>query len=505
MSCNDRAKQVTSAAGRPIGDNRNSLTAGPHGPVLLQDGHLIEKLAHLNRERIPERVTHAKGAGAFGEFVVTHDITRYTRAALFAGIGKRTPVFARFSNYRGEKGSADTVRDPRGFAVKFYTEAGNWDFAGNNVPVFYIRDPMRLPDLIHSQKREPATNLESPATQWDFWSQSPESQLAVLMNFSDGGIPLSYRHMDGFSCHAFSWFDAADRRTWIKLRWRSLQGCASLSPTDARRLAGEAPDHYVRDLYQAIADEDFPRWRLDVQLMRESEADDLLARGFPVFDVTKVWPEADFPWRAVGELALNRNPDNYYAQVEQAAFAPGNLVPGMGLSPDRLLQARVFAYPDAQRHRLGVNYQQLEVNAPQCPVHTHYRDGAMRTDANGGDAKNYDAGDASVALTGTEYREPAFNSTGDSDRYDPARPMADSDRSRAAGERATNPATDDFRQAGDYFQSLDPEHQERLLAALAEDMRDISREILDRQLQLFRQVDESLARRLAQALRSGVA
>lgn len=502
MSSQQQPESLTTAAGRPVGDNRNSLTAGPHGPVLLQDAHLIEKLAHLNRERIPERVTHAKGAGAFGEFVVTHDVTAYTRAGLFARIGERTAVFARFSNYRGEKGSADTVRDPRGFAVKFYTNEGNYDFAGNNVPVFYIRDPMRLPDLIHSQKRAPGSNLESRVSQWDFWSRTPESLFGVMLNFSDGGIPRSYRHIDGFSCHAFSWFDAADRRVWVKLRFRSLQGNDCMTADEARRIAGENPDYYVQDLYESIARGEFPRWRLEAQMMSEAQANAALASGWSPFDVTKVWPETRYAWQPVGELTLNRNPANYYAEVEQAAFAPGNLVPGIGLSPDRLLQARVFAYPDAQRHRLGVNYQQVPVNQPRCPVHTYHRDGAMRTDANGGGGPNYDPNASGGPVAEKYFREPSFNSTGDSDRYDLGVVHAGDASDAAYAHDAYVP--DDFTQPGEFYRALAPDHQARLIQNVIEHMRDVPDEIRDRQLALFRRVDETLAQRVAAGLRSVV-
>ena len=333
-------KILTNYAGIPVGDNQNSLTAGPRGPVLMQDYHLIEKLAQFNRERVPERVVHAKGSGAHGYFVVTQDISAYTKAKLFSEIGKRTPVFSRFSTVAGERGFADTDRDPRGFAVKFYTEDGNWDMVGNNTPVFFSRDPLKFPDFIHSQKRDPKTNMRSPTSQWDFWSLSPEAMHQITILFSDRGIPDGYRHMNGYSSHTFSLINAHGERFWCKWHFKTKQGIRNLAVKDALRLAGEDPEYAQRDLYGAIQNGYAPRWRVCVQVMRETEASRFNVNPF---DLTKVWPHKDHPLIEVGEMVLDRNPDNYFADVEQSAFEPSNVVPGMGFSPDKMLQGRPFA------------------------------------------------------------------------------------------------------------------------------------------------------------------
>ncbi len=371
---------MTTDAGHPVGDNQNSLTVGPRGPVVFEDFLLFEKMAHFNRERIPERVVHAKGSGAYGHFICTSaEITKYTTAKLFNAVGKKTPTFIRFSTVGGEKGSADTARDPRGFALKFYTEEGNWDMTGNNTPVFFIRDPLKFGDFIHTQKRDPETNLKSPTMMWDFWSLSPESLHQVTILFSDRGTPDGYRHMNGYSSHTFSLINAKNELFYVKWHFKTKQGIKNFFREQAGALEGTDPDYSQRDLFHAIQKGDFPKWRVCVQIMPEKDAE---TYHINPFDLTKVWPHRDYPLHEVGELELNRNPENYFAEVEQAAFEPRNVAPGMGFSPDKMLQARLISYPDAHRYRLGVNYDSLPVNKPQCPYHTYNKDGAMRFDGN---------------------------------------------------------------------------------------------------------------------------
>jgi len=380
-------KKLTTGFGMPIDNDLNSMTAGPKGPVLVQDVHLIEKLAHFDRERIPERVVHAKGAGAHGYFEVTRDISMYTRAKFLSKPGKRTEVFLRFSTVGGEKGSADSERDPRGFAVKFYTEEGNYDMVGNNTPVFFIRDPLKFPDFIHTQKRNPATNLKDPDMFWDFLSLTPESIHQVTILFSDRGTPKGFRNMNGYSSHTYMWFNEKGEYHWIKFHFKTEQGIQNFSGQEADRMRGIDPDVATRDLHQAIARGEFPAWRVEVQIMTPEQAKNY---KFDPFDITKVWPHADFPPLAIGRMVLDRNPENYFAEVEQAAFSPGNFVPGIGPSPDKMLQGRLFSYHDTHRHRLGPNYHLLPVNAPKAaPMASYQRDGAMRFDNNGGGGPNY--------------------------------------------------------------------------------------------------------------------
>lgn len=381
-------KPLTTETGAPVLDNQHSKTAGARGPVLMEDVHLVEKLAHFNRERIPERVVHAKGAGAYGYFEVTNDVSNYTKAKFLSEVGKRTEVFVRFSTVGGEKGSADAERDPRGFAVKFYTEDGNYDIVGNNTPVFFIRDPLKFPDFIHTQKRNPQTNLKDANMMWDFWSLSPESLHQVVILFSNRGTPKSYRHMHGFSSHTFQWVNAAGEAVWIKYHFKTEQGIQNFRREEAVEVAGKDPDNATRDLFNAIAEEDFPAWKVYVQIMPLEEAD---TYKFDPFDVTKVWHYEDYPLIPIGRMVLNRNPQNYFAEVEQAAFSPGNIVPGIGFSPDKMLQGRLFAYADAHRYRVGTNYNLLPVNQPHATSAQNYqRDGAMRFDANGGGTVNYE-------------------------------------------------------------------------------------------------------------------
>ena len=467
---------ATTASGIPVVDNQNSITAGARGPVLLQDFHLVEKLQHFNRERIPERVVHAKGSGAYGTFTVTHDITRYTHAKLFAAIGKQTETFLRFSTVGGEKGSADTERDPRGFALRFYTEDGNWDLVGNNTPVFFIKDAIKFPDFIHTQKRDPQTNLKSPKMMFDFWSQAPESLHQVTILFSDRGTPDGYRHMDGFGSHTFSLINAAGERIWAKWHFKTQQGIKNLSAAQAAGLAGSDPDHAQRDLFNAIAKGDFPKWTVYLQVMTEAQAEAWEKKtGWSPFDVTKVWPHGDAPRIPVGVLELNKNPANYHAEVEQAALSPANIVPGLGYSPDRMLQGRLFAYHDAQLYRVGTNHQHLPVNRPRCPFHNQQRDGSMAgADAfnNGGAAQNY----ATINAAGTGSRGLGHGDAGWA-------------LHGAAGRYDERGAADDFTQAGNLFRLLPAAQKKNLCDNLAGPLSQVPREILERQLALFDRCD----------------
>jgi len=382
----DRSQTLTHATGTPVVDNTNIETAGPRGPALLQDVWLIEKLAHFDREVIPERRMHAKGWGAYGTFTVTGDITRYTKAKIFSERGKETPLFVRFSTVAGERGAADAERDIRGFAVKFYTEEGNWDIVGNNTPVFFFRDPLRFSDLNHAIKRDPRTGLRSADNNWDFWSLLPEALHQVTIVMSDRGIPRSFRHMHGFGSHTFSLINAANERVWVKFHFRSQQGIENLTDEAAAAVVAQDRESHGRDLLQAIESGNFPRWTLFIQVMTEAEA---RAHKHNPFDLTKVWPKADYPLIEAGVMELNRYPENFFAEVEQAAFSPANIVPGIGFSPDKMLQGRLFSYGDTQRYRLGVNFNHIPVNAPKCPFHSYHRDGAMRTDGNLGAEPTY--------------------------------------------------------------------------------------------------------------------
>jgi catalase len=484
--------RLTTASGIPVVDNQNSITAGPRGPVLLQDFHLIEKLQHFNRERIPERVVHAKGSGAYGTFTVTHDISRYTHAKLFSAIGKQTETFVRFSTVGGEKGSADTERDPRGFALRFYTEDGNWDLVGNNTPMFFIKDAIKFPDFIHTQKRDPQTNLKSATMMWDFWSKAPESLHQVTMLFSDRGTPDGYRHMDGFGSHTFSLVNAGGERVWVKWHLKTQQGIKNLLPEDAARLAGSDPDHAQRDLFGAIAAGDFPKWNVFIQVMTEAEAATWEARtGWNPFDLTKVWPHKDFPRIPVGVLELNRNPVNYHAEVEQAALSPANVVPGLGFSPDKMLQGRLFAYHDAQLYRVGTNHQHLPVNRPRCPVHHQQRDGSMAGsagDPNGSSAaQNYEPVQAGgSAPQGLGHGDAGWPLDGRAGRYD---------------ERGES---DDFTQAGNLFRLLPADEKERLTSNIANAMRGVpSDEIRQRQIGHFMKADPAYGAAVARKLAEG--
>jgi catalase len=396
-------EKLTTVAGAPVPDNQNVVTAGPRGPMLLQDVWFLEKLAHFDREVIPERRMHAKGSGAFGTFTVTGDITRYSKAKIFSEVGKKTEMFARFSTVAGERGAADAERDIRGFAVKFYTEEGNWDLVGNNTPVFFFRDPLKFPDLNHAVKRDPRTNLRSAKNNWDFWSSLPESLHQVTIVMSDRGIPATLRNMHGFGSHTFSFVNADGERFWVKFHHRCQQGIKNLTDAQAAELVGQDRESHQRDLYDSIESGDFPKWKLCVQIMPEADAAKV---PYHPFDLTKVWPKGDYPLIEVGEWELNRNPDNYFADVEQAAFNPANVVPGIGFSPDKMLQGRLFSYGDAQRYRLGVNHHQIPVNAPKNPTNSFHRDGAMRVDGNHGGTLAYEPNSYGQWQEQPAYREP---------------------------------------------------------------------------------------------------
>lgn len=407
--------QLTTAFGAPVVDNENSMTAGPRGPLLMQDVWLIEKLANLNREIIPERRMHAKGSGAFGTFTVTADVTGYTRASIFDRVGKQTAMFARFTTVAGERGAADAERDIRGFALKFYTEEGNWDMVGNNTPVFFVRDPRKFADLNKAVKRDPRTNMRSATNNWDFWTLLPEALHQVTIVMSERGIPRSYRHMHGFGSHTYSFYNAAGERFWVKFHFRTQQGIENLSNAAADALiAGDRESHH-RDLYEAIERGDFPRWKMFIQVMPEREAE---SYRFHPFDLTKVWYKEDYPLIEVGEFELNRNPDNFFQDVEQSAFAPSNLVPGIGVSPDKMLQARLFAYSDAQRYRLGVNHHQIPVNAARCPVSSNHRDGQGRADGNYSGTPHYHPNSFGQWMDQPRFHEPPLRISGDAAFWD---------------------------------------------------------------------------------------
>ena len=407
-------KKLTTAFGAPVVDNQNIQTAGPRGPALLQDVWFLEKLAHFDREVIPERRMHAKGSGAHGTFTVTHDITRYTRAKIFGAVGKQTPMFARFSTVAGERGAADAERDIRGFALKFYTEEGNWDLVGNNTPVFFMRDPLKFPDLNHAIKRDPRTGLRSANSNWDFWTSLPEALHQVTVVMSDRGLPRSFRHMHGFGSHTFSFLNAQNERFWVKFTFKTQQGIENLTDAEAEALVGKDRESSHRDLYESIENKDFPRWTLYVQIMPEKEAG---TYHLNPFDLSKVWPHGDYPLIEVGVLELNRNADNHFAEVEQAAFNPANVVPGISFSPDKMLQGRLFSYGDAQRYRLGVNHSHIPVNAPRCPFHSYHRDGQMRVDGNQGGTLGYEPNSEQEWAEQPDFREPPLSIEGAADHW----------------------------------------------------------------------------------------
>ena len=472
--------KLTTAAGCPVVDNQNVMTAGPRGPQLLQDVWFLEKLAHFDREVIPERRMHAKGSGAYGTFTVTHDITRFTRAKLFSEIGKKTEMFVRFSTVAGERGAADAERDIRGFAMKFYTEEGNWDLAGNNTPVFFLRDPLKFPDLNHAVKRDPRTNLRSARNNWDFWTLLPEALHQVTVVMSDRGIPASYRHMHGFGSHTFSFINAQNERFWVKFHFKTQQGIKNWTDEEAAAAVAHDRETHQRDLYDAIERGDFPKWTMYVQIMPELEAEKV---PYHPFDLTKVWPKADYPLIKVGEFELTRHPANYFAEVEQAAFNPANVVPGISFSPDKMLQGRLFSYGDAQRYRLGVNHGQIPVNAPRCPVHSYHRDGAMRMDGNYGSTLGYEPNGYGQWQEQPDFREPPLKINGAADHWDFRQDDADY-----------------FSQPRALFRLMTPAQQQALFVNTARAMGDAPEEIKRRHIANCTQCDPAYGAGVAKAL-----
>ena len=472
--------KLTTSAGIPISNNQNSLTVGSRGPILLQDYQLIEKLAHQNRERIPERVVHAKGWGAHGKFRVTNDMTKFTCAKLFSEVGKETPVFARFSTVAGEMGAADAERDVRGFALKFYTEDGNWDMVGNNTPVFFIRDGYKFPDLIRAQKRHPKTNLRSPQAMWDFLSLNPESLHQITIVMSDRGIPLAPQYMNGYGSHTFSFWNKKGERYWVKFHFKTLQGHRYLSNEEAEKIIGKSRETYQEQLYAAIERREYPKWKFYIQIMEEEEA---FKADYNPFDLTKVWPHMDYPLIELGEIELNRNPDNYFAEVEQAAFSPSNVVPGIGFSPDKMLQARIFAYADAHRYRLGTHYEALPINAPKSPKYHYHKDGSMRFFDN--NEANPDAYYEPNSFGGPkadpEVVEPPLKISSDAIRY-------------------VNEDQDHYSQARNLYLLFDDAQKQRLFKNIATSIYGISEEIIARQIIHFNQIDPTYGQGVKEAI-----
>jgi catalase len=473
--------RLTTAFGAPVADDQNSMTAGNRGPLLLQDTHLLEKLAHFDRERIPERVVHAKGAGAYGYFEVTTDVSAYTKARFLSDVGKQTAVFTRFSTVGGEKGSPDAARDPRGFAVKFYTEDGNYDLVGNNTPVFFIRDPLKFPDFIHTQKKNPRTNLPDPDMFWDFLSLTPESVHQVTILFSDRGTPASYRHMNGYSSHTFKWYNDQGESFWVQYHLKTDQGIRNLTRLEARNQCGADPDHATRDLFEAIQRAEFPSWTVEVQILTSEQARDF---RWDIFDITKVWPHAEVPPVTIGRLVLDRNPVNYFAEVEQAAFSPGNVVPGIAISPDKMLQARVFSYHDTHLHRLGPNYHLIPVNSPKCAAEKSYqRDGFMRVDDNGGEGPNYWPNSFGGQAPDSGAGEPTFALEGQAARY------------------RYSHQNDDFVQAGTLYRKVMSEtDRQNLVGNIVDHLGNAQKRLQFRQAALFFKCDPDYGRRIAEGL-----
>jgi catalase len=478
----DERKPTTTDSGAPVPSDEYSLTVGPDGPILLHDHYLIEQMANFNRERIPERQPHAKGSGAFGHFEVTEDVSQFTKAALFQP-GVRTPMFARFSTVAGEQGSPDTARDPRGFALKFYTSQGNYDMVGNNTPVFFIRDPMKFQHFIRSQKRRADNGLRDHDMQWDFWTLSPESAHQVTWLMGDRGIPKTWRHMNGYSSHTYMWVNAGGERFWVKYHFKTDQGIECLTQAEADRIAGQDADYHRRDLFEAIARGDHPSWTLKVQIMPFEEAK---TYRFNPFDLTKVWPHADYPLHEVGRLTLDRNPTDFHTEIEQAAFEPNNLVPGIGVSPDKMLLARVFSYSDAHRARMGVNYKQIPVNRPRCPVHSYSKDGAMRV---------------------MNVSDPVYapNSKGGPKADPEAHPYME--KWSASGEfihAAYTPREDDddFVQPGTLVREvMDDAARERLVSNVVGHLSTgVSTPVLERAVDYWRKVDQDIGDRIAEGV-----
>jgi catalase len=472
-------KKLTTVGGAPVPDNQNAMTAGPRGPMLLQDVWFLEKLGHFDREVIPERRMHAKGSGAFGTFTVTHDITKYTKARIFSGIGKKTDMFARFSIVAGERGAADAERDIRGFALKFYTDEGNWDLVGNNTPVFYLRDPLKFPDLNHAVKRDPRTNMRSHRNNWDFLTSLPEALHQLTIDMSDRGIPFSYRHMHGFGSHTFSLLNASNERFWVKFHLVTQQGIRTMTDAEAAEIIGRDRESSQRDLYGAIEKGDFPRWKMFIQVMPEKDAARL---PYNPFDLTKVWLHKDAPLIEVGMFELNRNPENYFADVEQAAFNPASIVPGIGFSPDKMLQGRLFSYGDAQRYRLGVNHAQIPVNAPRVAAHSYHRDGQMRVDGNYGGTLGYEPNSYDEWQDQPDFAEPPLSLEGAADHW--------------------NHREDDdyYTQPGLLFRLITPEKQQLLFENTARAMGDAPQEVKVRHIGNCLKADPAYGAGVAKAL-----
>jgi catalase len=458
--------QLTTTAGNPIADNQNSISAGPRGPLLLQDYQLIEKLAHQNRERIPERTVHAKGWGAFGTLTITGDISKYTKASVLQP-GTRTEMLTRCSTVAGELGAADAERDVRGFALKFYTKEGNWDLVGNNTPVFFVRDPYKFPDFIHTQKRHPKSNMRSPTAMWDFWSLSPESLHQVTILMSDRGLPTDIRHMNGYGSHTYSLINTNNERFYVKFHFKTMQGHKHWTNAEATEIVGRTRESTQEDLFNAIENGDFPKWKMQVQIMPEA---DVGKHWYNPFDLTKVWPHGDYPPIDVGIMELNRNPENYFQQIELAAFSPSNIVPGIGFSPDKMLQARIFSYADAHRYRLGTHYEQLPINAAKCPVHHYHKDGPMRffEPKSGNVDAYYEPNSFNGAAENHKYDEPPLQISGDAERYN------------------HRDGNDDYRQVTALFNLFDAGQKQRLFSNIAEAMWGIPKEISERQLVHFK-------------------
>lgn len=472
-------KKLTHATGAPVIDNLNIETAGPRGPALLQDVWLLEKLAQFNREVIPERRMHAKGSGAYGTFTVTADITHHSKASAFSEIGKQTPAFVRFSTVAGERGAADAERDIRGFAVKLYTDQGNWDIVGNNTPVFFFRDPLRFTDLNHVVKRDPRTGMRSPNSNWDFWTLLPEALHQVTIIMSDRGIPAGFRNMHGFGSHTFSLINAQNERIWTKFHWVCQQDIANLSDREAADVIGADRESSMRDLYEAIERGDFPHWKLCIQTMTQEQA--RTHRHNP-FDLTKVWPHGEYPLQEVGMLELNRNAENHFAEVEQAAFSPANIVPGVSFSPDKMLQARLFSYGDSQRYRLGVNFDQIPVNAPRCPFNSFHRDGAMRTDGNHGSTLAYYPNSYGEWHDHRDMHEPMLALEGEAGHWDQSL------------------VEDHYEQPGNLFRLMSAAQQQALFENTARAMGDASVEIKQRHVANCAKADPVYGEGVAKAL-----
>ncbi|GGX13364.1 catalase [Aquimarina muelleri] len=474
-------KKLTTSAGAPVPNNQKSVTAGHRGPVLLQDYQLLEKLAHQNRERIPERVVHAKGWGAQGTFTVTNDITKYTRAKIFSEVGKQTSMLARFSTVAGELGAADTERDVRGFSLKFYTEEGNWDLVGNNTPVFFIRDGYKFPDFIRTQKRHPKTNLRSNEAMWDFWSQTPESLHQVTILMSDRGIPQTPMHMNGYGSHTFSFWNNDEERFWVKFHMKTQQGHKHYTNEETAAVIGQTREKFQEELYGAIERGDYPKWKMMIQVMPEADAE---KTAYNPFDLTKVWPHADYPLIEVGEFELNKNPDNYFQYIENAAYSPSNVVPGIGFSPDKVLQARIFSYADAHRYRLGTHYEALPANAPISEVNHYHKDGAMRFFDNGNTNPDayYEPNTKGGPVEDPSVAEPPMKIEGDVNRYE------------------ENDTFGEYKQPGDLFRLFNDEQKDRLFNNIAAAMQGVSMEIIEKQLVHFDKADPEYGNGVRKAL-----